>query len=118
MAVLLAYLKVPLSWREILTRTVREAMADNVFGMSAQLAYMAVNLGRFHSARAYAVEALSLAEHVTDDELKAWVRGTQSFAEYYTGNYRQALEYAVDGQRYAGTGSQGVHSRVGCDQPV
>ena len=39
MAVLLAYLKVPLSWREILTRTVREAMADNVFGMSAQLAY-------------------------------------------------------------------------------
>lgn len=39
MAVLLAYLKVPLSWREILTRTVREAMADNIFGMSAQLAY-------------------------------------------------------------------------------
>ena len=39
MAVLLAYLKVPLSWREILTRTVREALADNIFGMSAQLAY-------------------------------------------------------------------------------
>jgi membrane protein len=39
MAVLLAHLKVPLSWREILTRTVKEAMSDNVFGMSAQLAY-------------------------------------------------------------------------------
>src|SRR5436190_8245953 len=39
MAVLLAYLKVPLTWREILTRTVREAMADNIMGMSAQLAY-------------------------------------------------------------------------------
>jgi membrane protein len=39
MAVLLAYLKVPLSWREILTRTVKEAVADNIFGMSAQLAY-------------------------------------------------------------------------------
>jgi len=39
MAVLLAYLKVPLSWREILTRTGREAFADNLFGMSAQLAY-------------------------------------------------------------------------------
>ena len=39
MAVLLAYLKVPLSWREILTRTVKEALADNIFGMSAQLAY-------------------------------------------------------------------------------
>jgi membrane protein len=39
MAVLLAYLRVPLSWREILTRTGREAIADNLFGMSAQLAY-------------------------------------------------------------------------------
>ena len=39
MAVLLAYLKVPLTWPEILKRTVREAMADNIMGMSAQLAY-------------------------------------------------------------------------------
>ena len=39
MAVLLAYLKVHLSWREILTRTVKESLADNLFGMSAQLAY-------------------------------------------------------------------------------
>ena len=39
MAVLLAHLKVPLTWREILTRTGREAVADNIMGMSAQLAY-------------------------------------------------------------------------------
>jgi membrane protein len=39
MAVMLAYLKVPLTWRDILTRTVRESMADNIMGMSAQLAY-------------------------------------------------------------------------------
>lgn len=39
MAVLLAYLKVPLTWPEIITRTVREAMADNIMGMAAQLAY-------------------------------------------------------------------------------
>src|SRR5436190_10882053 len=39
MAVMLAYLKVPLTWREIVTRTVREALADNLFGMSAQLSY-------------------------------------------------------------------------------
>src|SRR5438132_4875711 len=39
MAVMLAYFKVPLSWREILTRMGREAMADNIFGMSAQLSY-------------------------------------------------------------------------------
>ena len=39
MAVLLAYLKVPLTWREVMARTIREAWADNIFGMSAQLAY-------------------------------------------------------------------------------
>jgi len=39
MAVLLAYLKVPLSWREVMARTIRESWADNIFGMSAQLAY-------------------------------------------------------------------------------
>jgi membrane protein len=39
MAVLLAYLKVPLTWREVFTRTGREALADNVFGMAAQLSY-------------------------------------------------------------------------------
>ena len=39
MAILLAYLNVPLTWPEILKRTVREAMADNIMGMSAQLAY-------------------------------------------------------------------------------
>jgi membrane protein len=38
-AVLLAFLKGPLSWREILVRTVKEALADNIFGMAAQLSY-------------------------------------------------------------------------------
>jgi membrane protein len=40
MAFLLAYLHVPLSWREILRRTVVDAfMKDNCLGMAAQLAY-------------------------------------------------------------------------------
>ena len=39
MAGVLAYLKVPLTWREVATRTIREAWADNILGMSAQLAY-------------------------------------------------------------------------------
>jgi membrane protein len=39
MAVLLAHLKVPLTWPEVFKRTVKEAMADNIMGMSAQLAY-------------------------------------------------------------------------------
>src|SRR5688572_31399907 len=39
MAVMLAYLKVPLSWGEILRRTVRDALEDDCLGMAAQLAY-------------------------------------------------------------------------------
>jgi membrane protein len=39
MAAALAYLKVSLSWPEILRRTVRETLADNCLGMAAQLAY-------------------------------------------------------------------------------
>jgi membrane protein len=40
MAAMLAFLKVPLSWAEILKRTFREAfLEDNCLGMAAQLAY-------------------------------------------------------------------------------
>jgi membrane protein len=39
MAVALAYLRVPLSWGEIVRRTVRETIHDNCLGMAAQLAY-------------------------------------------------------------------------------
>jgi membrane protein len=40
MAAMLSFLRVPLSWREILTRTFREAFfEDNCLGMAAQLAY-------------------------------------------------------------------------------
>jgi membrane protein len=36
---MLAYLRVPLSWGEVLRRTVKEAINDNCLGMAAQLAY-------------------------------------------------------------------------------
>src|SRR5688572_9121997 len=39
MAVLLTYLKVPLSWGQILHRTFSEAIKDGCLGMAAQLAY-------------------------------------------------------------------------------
>src|SRR5688572_17462445 len=40
MAILLSYLKVPLSWREIFRRTFRDAFwKDNCLGMAAELAY-------------------------------------------------------------------------------
>ena len=39
MAFALAYLKTPLSWWQILRRTIQEAISDNCLGMAAQLAY-------------------------------------------------------------------------------
>ncbi|WP_147456991.1 hypothetical protein [Micromonospora pisi] len=80
--------------------------------MSGQLSYMAINLGHFDSARAYGLEAFSLADHVNDDELRAWVRGTQSLTEYYAASYGQALELARDGRCYAGGGQQAVRLAV------
>jgi transcriptional regulator with XRE-family HTH domain len=85
-----------------------ERLAKLAGCLSGQLAYMAVNLGEFSSARAYGIEAFGLADQVNDEDLKAWVRGTQSLCEYYTGNYNRALELALDGQRYAGDGPQAV----------
>src|SRR4029079_3173188 len=39
MAVMLAFLKVPLTWAQIMRRTFKEAFEDNCLGMAAQLAY-------------------------------------------------------------------------------
>src|SRR5207249_4969501 len=39
MAFMLTYLKVPLTWWEILRRTIRESLKDDCVGLAAQLAY-------------------------------------------------------------------------------
>lgn len=75
---------------------------------SGLLAYMAVNRGRFPLARAYCTEAFQLGTFAEDPNLQAWVRGTQSFCEYYAGDYESSRDLARDGQQYAGTGSQCV----------
>lgn len=80
--------------------------------LSGLLSYMSVNLGRYDSARAYALESFQLADQADDSDLRAWVRGTQSLAEFYAGNYREALAFAEDGRRYAGTGRQAVRLAV------
>ncbi|MGB9279697.1 MAG: hypothetical protein WCB57_06350 [Pseudonocardiaceae bacterium] len=80
--------------------------------LSGQLSYMAINLGNFGAARAYGAEAFELARFIDHDDLSAWVRGTQSLAAYYTGDYRQSLILAQDGQRYAKSGIQAVRLAV------
>lgn len=80
--------------------------------LSSQLSYMAVNLGRFRSAQAYSAEAFQLADMGDDDDLRAWVRGTESLAAYYNGDYGRALAIAQDGQRYAKNGRQAVRLAI------
>lgn len=66
------------------------------------------SLGRQPIARAYCQEALQLAALGGHDDLTAWVRGNESFLAYYAGRYREALELARDGQRYARGGPQSI----------
>ena len=80
--------------------------------MSGQLSYMAVNLGNFSAARAYGHEAFFLADQIKDSDLRAWIRGTQSFAEFYAGRYTDALELADDGSKYAASGVQAIRLAV------
>jgi transcriptional regulator with XRE-family HTH domain len=79
---------------------------------SGLLGYMAVNLGRLDLAQAYCAEAFQLADYADDKDLKAWVRGTQSFAAYYAGDYRAARDLARDGLRLAGLGPQAIRLSV------
>jgi tetratricopeptide (TPR) repeat protein len=54
------------------------------------LGYMAVNVGDFVLAEAYATEALDLSRAIEDVETELWARGTLSFGYYYAGRYREA----------------------------
>lgn len=65
-------------------------------GTSGLLGYVAVGHGSFPVARAYLMEAIDLADLAGDQDLRAWIRGTQSLVEYYAGNYGDALAYAED----------------------
>ncbi|MFJ1582561.1 hypothetical protein ACIOC1_04520 [Streptomyces sp. NPDC088197] len=54
------------------------------------LGYMAVNLGDFVLAEAYATEAQDLSRAIDDIETEVWARGTLSFSYYYAGRYAAA----------------------------
>jgi hypothetical protein len=76
--------------------------------LAGLLGYMAVNLGRPSLGRTYCVEAFQLAAQIDAKDVLAWIRGTESLAAYYSGAYREALELARDGQRYARGGPQAI----------
>jgi transcriptional regulator with XRE-family HTH domain len=75
--------------------------------LSGLLATLAVDLGLHQHARAYGLEAFTLAD-AAGHPVKAWARAAQSFTAYYAGDYHEALAYAQDGQRRAPGSPHGV----------
>jgi transcriptional regulator with XRE-family HTH domain len=80
--------------------------------LSGLLGYLAFDLGNELVARAYCNEAMGLAKAAGHGDLAAWVRGTQSFIAYYGGRYREALDLARDGQRYARGGPASIRLAI------
>ena len=76
--------------------------------MSGVLGYIAVGRSDFLLARAYTLEAFQLGDFAENSGLQAWARGLQSFCEYYSGRYDDALSLAEDGLDYAKSGPQSV----------
>lgn len=89
-------------------RSARGRVVRAAARQAALLSYMAVNRDRYAEAHAFAFEASVLATAAKDDDLLAWVRGTQSLMAYYQGRYRDALRLAEAGLAIRGAGSQRV----------
>ncbi|MFI6501110.1 helix-turn-helix transcriptional regulator [Nonomuraea typhae] len=90
----------------------RQQLFEIAGGISGILGYVAVGRGKFPLARAYCREAFQLSGFAQNSSLQAWVRGLQSFCEYYAREYAEALRIAVDGLAYASSGPQSVRLTI------
>lgn len=84
--------------------------------LSGIMAYAALDAGSPKSAVANAQAAWAAADAVKSDQLRGWVRGTQSLIARFAGDYDQALDYAVDGLRYHPTGTASARLLCGIGQ--
>ncbi|MGB3440699.1 MAG: hypothetical protein WBA97_18285 [Actinophytocola sp.] len=84
--------------------------------VSGILAYAALDLGRPGIARRHISAAWHMAEMAEDNELKAWVRGTQSLIARFDQKWAEATFYIKDGMRYAGAGTSHLRLLGGAAQ--
>lgn len=82
--------------------------------LSALLGATAFDLGDHPTAHAHLLTAWQLAREVGDHDLIAVVRVNQSTTALWAGNFRGALDYAQDGQRYA-TGARRAQLAARCE---
>lgn len=91
-------------------------LTDYIGYFSGILAYSALDAGSPHAALAHSATAWQAAEVVGNDQLRAWVRGTQSLILRFLSDYPGALTHAEDGLRYAETGSARARLLAGIGQ--
>lgn len=90
-------------------------LRDSVLALGYQsgvLTYVALDTGDTAPALSHADLAWQAADRAGSDQLRAWVRGTQSLITRFAGDYRTALQYAEDGLRYARSGT--AEARLCC----
>ncbi|MEV4384297.1 helix-turn-helix transcriptional regulator [Micromonospora sp. NPDC049580] len=80
--------------------------------LSGLLGALALDLGAFGAAHAYAAEAFDLAEAAEQSDAQAWARATQSLIAFYAGDYHDALAYAQDGLRRGGTSGHRIRLTI------
>lgn len=73
--------------------------------LSALLAHLSLDLGHPSAVHTHSVTALRLAAEVGEEELTAWVRGTQVMLATYAGRPDEAVLLAREGLRAAPEGS-------------
>ncbi len=94
---------------------VHQLLAD-VGYLSGILSYAALDDGNPRAAMVHTEAAWEAAELVGSNQLRAWVRGTQSLILRFGQRYSAALERAEDGLRYATTGSGRARLLAGVGQ--
>ena len=83
---------------------------------SGVLSYAALDLGDPAAAATHAKVAWKLADIAGDDELRAWVRGTESLIARFQKDYNAAKTFIDEGMKYAGPGTSTVRLLCGAAQ--
>nr|WP_239029236.1 helix-turn-helix transcriptional regulator [Pseudonocardia acidicola] len=83
---------------------------------SGILSYAALDLGDADAAATHARTAWRLSDLAADDELRAWVRGTESLIARFQKDYRKAARFIEDGMKYAGSGTSAIRLLCGAAQ--
>jgi tetratricopeptide (TPR) repeat protein len=114
-----------LKLRHEVVRRIREGAArPHEFGdlylaasrASGVLSYAALDLGDPDAAATHARAGWQLADLAGDDELRAWVRGTESLIKRFQKDYGAAGRLIEDGLKYAGPGTSTVRLLCGAAQ--